>query len=111
MPTMQIVAAHIIFEQIGGHKFIAMTGAKNFCQGSDQGGEVNPYLSFQFPSNIGTRNSINFVKIELTPEDVYDVSFGSLRGTKWKLVEKINGLFVEQLINAIEITTGLYVRL
>ncbi|EIP9270516.1 hypothetical protein LT886_002400, partial [Salmonella enterica] len=47
-----------ILNQLGGNKFIAMTGAKNFVW-LEKGG-----LIFKLPSNFA-RNGINLVRIKL----------------------------------------------
>lgn len=59
--------ATTILQQLGGGRFLAMTGAKNLIFG--EAGE----LSFRLP--IGRWNH---VKIELTPMDVYSVTFSKL---------------------------------
>jgi hypothetical protein len=52
--------ATTILEQLGGHQFIAMTGAKDFLHGDD-------YLQFRLPR--GTANKATNVRIDLLPND------------------------------------------
>jgi len=59
--------AKTILEQLGGRRFMAMTGAKNLLAG-------NCSLSFQLPSRFA-KDGINAVLIELTPADTYTVTF------------------------------------
>ncbi|EES0484193.1 hypothetical protein ACN662_005697, partial [Escherichia coli] len=60
-----------ILNQLGGNRFIAMTGAKNFAY-FDEDGECG--LSFRLPSKFAM-NGINLVKIKLTFSDTYQVTF------------------------------------
>ena len=71
MNTLDV--ANTIVEQLGGRKFIAMTGARNFV-GSDKG------VSFKLPGGGGfCKSGINFVEIELEPGDTYTVTFLKMR--------------------------------
>src|SRR5207248_1942908 len=62
--------AETILEQLGGQRFIAMTGAKNFL------GDSNA-LGFKLPAGIA-RDGINHVRITLDPSDTYTVVFTKL---------------------------------
>ena len=57
--------AKTILQQLGGNKFVVMTGAKSLCGGEN-------YLSFRIPGTM-TRDRINYVKITLNSMDLYDV--------------------------------------
>lgn len=71
MDTMGV--ANTIVEQLGGRKFIAMTGARNFV-GSEPG------VSFRLPGGGGfCKNGINHINIELDPSDTYTVTFSRKR--------------------------------
>ncbi|EFE7250305.1 hypothetical protein F9V24_27190, partial [Escherichia coli] len=59
-----------ILNQLGGNRFIAMTGAKNFTC-FDENGESG--LCFRLPSNFAMKG-INLVKIKLTFSDTYLVT-------------------------------------
>lgn len=59
--------AKTILEQLGGNKFLVMTGAKNLMAGADDS------LIFTLPRFPGLK--INRVKISLTPADTYEVAF------------------------------------
>ncbi len=67
---MSVAIAKTILEQIGGNKFIAMTGAKNLL--AHEAG-----LSFKLPSRFA-KNGINYVKITLDPRDTYIMYFGKI---------------------------------
>lgn len=93
--------AKTILEQLGGNKFAVMTGAKNFV-GSEQG------LMFKIGSNS---KGVNKVRIVLTPMDLYDMEFYSVRGTSIKLKAEHKGVYCDQLQNIFVEATGLYTRL
>lgn len=54
--------ATTMLEHIGGHKFIAMTGAKDFLHGED-------HLQFRLPRGAAVRNKATNVRIELLAGD------------------------------------------
>ena len=94
--------AKAILKQLGGNKFIAMTGAKNFT------GD-NKSLQFSLPKAKG---GINKVRIELDRgRDLYNIEFGSLRAGKYKVKKKFKGIYADQMGDLFEKTTGLYIRL
>lgn len=59
--------AQVILEQLGGNKFLVMTGAKDLMNGGD-------YLSFKLPRGMAA-DGVNLVKITLKPDDTYTVEF------------------------------------
>lgn len=91
-----------IFQQLGGNKFVVMTGAKMLVHGDN-------WLSFRIGRNTG---NWNYVKIVLTPADLYDMEFATLSklgDTKKKKV--IKGLYADQLQTVFTDNTGLYTKL
>ncbi len=61
--------ANKILKQLGGHKFIVMTGAKD-CLALDSG------VRFRLPGGGGrAKNGINYVRVELDPNDTYSMAF------------------------------------
>ena len=93
--------ADITLKQLGGNKFIAMTGAKQFSFGK-QG------LGFRIGKNS---KSINYVRVDLKYNDLYDMEFIRIRGTKIKVVKKVTGVYNDQLQKIFTKHTGLYTRL
>jgi hypothetical protein len=69
-----MTVACVILHQLGGQRFVAMTGAK-FLLAHESA------LSFHLPSNFA-KNGINRVRIDLAPTDLYDVTFQRARGLK-----------------------------
>ena len=100
--TDKTIAVEIL-NQLGGNKFIAMTGARNFvCD--------NNSMAFKLSSTM-TRNHINWVKITLNCMDTYDLEFVSIRGINIKKVSEISGVYNEDLRNIIADRTGLTLSL
>lgn len=88
-----------ILKQLGGHKFIAMTGAKNFvCDNNSMGFKL---------SGTMTRDRINWVKITLNIMDTYDLEFKSIWGDKIKTISEISGVYFDGLRDVIADRTGL----
>lgn len=73
---MTNIVAQAILAQLGGNRFVAMTGANSFSFGSNK-------LSFRIPSNI-SKNKIKAIIIELTPTDLYDIKFVGTKGSMSK---------------------------
>lgn len=92
-----------ILRQLGGNKFIAMTGAKNFwCD--------NYTMGFKLPGTM-TKNRINHIKITLNAMDTYDIEFISIRGGIMKTVERAAGIYNDMLQNIVADRTGLVLSL
>jgi hypothetical protein len=92
--------AQTILAQLGGRKFIAMTGAKNLMAGDNS-------LQFAIP----TSNKINRVRITLTPADTYTVEFFNVRGYEFKLLSTHDDVYCDQLADVFESSTGLVTTL
>lgn len=98
--NMQI--AQTILNQLGGNKFIVMTGSKNFVAGEN-------YLRMKL-----TRNKIKaqYLTITLNSMDTYDMCFFSVdkelnRTTK----ASIEGVYCDMLQDIFTQHTGLYTHL
>lgn len=92
--------AQTILAQLGGNKFIAMTGAKNLVHG-------NRYLSFQLPR--GATNKAKYVKIALEINDTYTVTFSKItRGTYAVVIISTHEMiYAEKLREVFTSQTGL----
>jgi hypothetical protein len=82
----QQARANEILHQLGGRRFIAMTGARNIMH--DAGA-----LIFSLPGRTFTRGGINKVKIGLNDSDLYDLTF-------WKIANKRGAFTVEEVSTA-----------
>lgn len=92
-----------ILRQLGGNRFIAMTGAKNFsCD--------NNSMCFKLSGTM-TRDRINWIKITLNAMDTYDIKFVAIRGYKMTTISEANGIYNDMLQGIIEDRTGLRLSL
>ena len=89
--------AKTILQQLGGNKFIAMTGAKNF-------GSSKNSLQFKIGKNS---KSISHIIITLKSSDLYDVEFIRMRGTSRKVIKKLTGVYADMLRKIFTKYTGL----
>lgn len=98
--------ARTILQQLGGNKFLAMTGARNLLN-------LGHGLSFKLPKRSG--NPVNYVKITLDSMDLYTMEFGRVgmrKGElKYTVLKTIGGLYFDQLQPIFTETTGLYTHL
>lgn len=101
MATDMTVSKEIL-AQLGGGRFIMMTGAKNFVGSNDT-------LSFQIPLSRG----INRVSITLDCNDTYRVTFDKFNARKLQMitVNTTNGIYCDQLQELFTEQTGLYTKL
>lgn len=103
--------ADIILQQLGGNKFISMTGAKNFV--SKNNGAHADTLCFKIPKS---KDGINYVEIRLSPDDLYSMTFrkiGTDRKTGMfdKLVVATGNIQANQLQGVFTKYTGLRTHL
>jgi hypothetical protein len=92
-----------LLRQLGGNKFIAMTGAKNLAVDKSKN---------ELHMKIGRNSkSISHVIIKLTSADLYNMEFLSIRGSSRKIKSKEKGVYADQLGKMFTKNTGLNVRL
>jgi hypothetical protein len=97
----QTQIAETILAQLGGRRFVAMTGARQLTAHSDA-------LSFRIPGAGGfAKQSINYVKVTLRPSDTYDVEFSRVRGRKVTIVASKSDIYADQLREVFTRETGL----
>lgn len=102
-PKPELAVATVILEQLGGKRFLVMTGARHLLARPSA-------LSFRLPSNFA-RDGINHVHVELTALDLYDVTFSRYRGLDLIGQVKVNDIDCEQLRPIFTETTGLSLSL
>lgn len=104
-----MTVANTILEQLGGRKFLAMTGAYSLTGSADT-------LSMRLPSKM-TKDNIGGVRITLDPSDTYTLVAikltGSFKRGNLRTVEafKESGIYCDQLAETFTEATGLYTRL
>lgn len=97
----QKMQAATILKQLGGNKFIMMTGSKNFV--CDEKG-----IGFRFMRNkIGAQ----WCNIRLNSLDLYDMTFKSIKKDQVIIIKEINNLYDDQIESIFSETTGLATRL
>lgn len=95
--------AETILDQLGGNRFIVMTGASQFSQDRNS-------LRFSLPSRAA-KNRIRHCVITLTPEDTYNMEFGTAMGLKYRLIAEHQGVYCGQLQEVFTAETGLCIHL
>ena len=93
--------ANTILEQLGGNKFLVMTGSKNL-----RGDEVSLTMDL-------TRNKLSakWLTITLEQNDTYTMLFRSVRGMDIKVKAEITDVYAEDLQRIFTQETGLYTSL
>lgn len=109
--------AETMIAQLGGNKFVAMTGAKDFLFGATEGND--PYVQFKIPSNFA-KDNISIIKIVLNQMDTYDVEYLKVGKKKndfggfspvAELVAKSEGIYCDMLADDFKEKTGLETNL
>jgi hypothetical protein len=91
--------AETIAQQLGGTRRLQMmTGAYGFgTNGND--------LRFRIKNR-----KVNYIKIVLNGKDLYDVEFGRVSGTNYKVISTFEDVYFDNLIPLFEKNTGMYLR-
>ena len=104
----------IILQQLGGNKFLAMTGSKNLMYSSKE----DNFLSMRL-----TRNKIGaqFLKITLKGDDTYTMTFSKsqkvmdrtigIKVDQIVILKEIDGVYCDMLQDVFTEYTGLYTHL
>ena len=90
-----MTTATTILNQLGGNKFIAMTGATCYSDG-------NTLISKFKGSKVA-----NIMYVTLNENDTYDVKLCKFRGLDVKTIKEVTGVYAEMLKPIFEGTTGL----
>jgi hypothetical protein len=98
-----LTIAKTILSQLGGNRFIAMTGAKSFV-GSDNS------LTFRIGRN---KTRCNYVQVIYNyGEDLYELRFGYVSIKKGlEEMKRIDGVYAEDLQRLFTDFTGLYTHI
>lgn len=96
-----MTCAKIILEQLGGHKFIVMTGAKNFT-GTEKS------LSFRIMRNA---KKVTHVKVTLNWKDLYDIEFVRVHKLKVNPISEAKDIYFDELQRVFTEETGLHTQI
>lgn len=101
--TMQI--AQTILAQLGGNRFIAMTGAKDFVGGDNA-------LRFRLPARFA-KDGITHVAVTLDGSDTYTVKAMKWQARKLEMatVSEVSDVYADSLPRVFTSMTGLDTRL
>lgn len=102
---MALDVAKTILAQLGGPRFMAMTGAKNML-----GSETDGTLQFRLPARLA-KDGITAVRVKLEPTDTYTVTFFKVRGAKVATVAEVENVYCDTLRAVFEDKTGLVTSL
>jgi hypothetical protein len=104
MTDLKPIAKNIL-THLGGNRFIAMTGARQFIGGEN-------FLMFSLPSGGGfTKKGINKVKITLMSSDTYSVEFSKMRACEYKIIKTCEDIYCDNLQDCFTRATGLETHL
>jgi hypothetical protein len=95
--------AHEILNQLGGRRFIMMTGSKNFFY--DNNGHT---IQMDLARNISGANRL---RITLAANDTYRVQFFKVRKFEAVTVAKFDDVYCDMLRDIFTKVTGLYTSL
>lgn len=93
--------AQIILQQLGGNRFLAMTGARNLVNHGDA-------LSMHLPRNASGANRLT---IRLDASDTYTVRFWKMRNFEAIDIASHDGIYCDQLQPLFTKETGFDTRL
>lgn len=94
---MSTTIAQTILAQLGGNRFLAMTGAKDL---------VNTGKGLQFAIGRGASNKADKVVVTLTYADLYDVRFLTIRGVNMTERGTVEGVHADRLAAVFTEQTG-----
>jgi hypothetical protein len=98
---MDTTVATTILAQLGGRRFLAMTGARRLIGSADS-------LSFTLPGTPGfVRHGITVCRITLTPMDTYTVQYLRVRRGQVRLIQTCENIYADELQACFTQETGL----
>ena len=92
-----------ILKQLGGNRFIAMTGAKDFAKD-----DKKAMICFKIGRNC---KAVNYVKISLNSMDTYDIEFINIRKFNVTIKSKATNVYNDQLQGIFTEHTGMNTHL
>lgn len=101
-----LTVANTILEQLGGRRFLAMTGAKNLVGGDRR-------LTFRLPSAKCDGKRLSGMWITLADDDTYTLEAVRFdrASAEHKILGRREGIYCDELQEAFTALTGLYTRL
>lgn len=98
-----------IFEQLGGRKFILMTGARLSYGVNDKN---QPYLRCLLADDLEIKSNVNCFDVTYDyGQDLYITRFAQLRDNKYQVTKQVDNVYAEDLIPLFESETGICCRM
>lgn len=91
--------AQTILDQLGGRRFLAMTGARSLTAGENN-------LGFRLPARL-TKNGGSGMRIELNAHDLYDLKLFKIVNLDVRTIEERSMVGAENLQSVFTEMTGL----
>ena len=95
--------AQTILAQLGGNKFLAMTGAKNLMHSPNS-------LTMKIPARAAKNKATHCIET-LNGTDTYDVRFLKIRGCNISDLPSASDVYAENLAETFTYYTGMYTSL
>lgn len=93
--------ASTILSQLGGSKIGCMIGVDQFVA-------IENGLQFRFKAKA--KNKSNLIQVKLNDSDLYDITFGYIRGANYSVRSEFSDIYCDQLIEIFEEQTGLFLH-
>ena len=105
---MRKTVANEIFRQLGGQRFVAMTGANRFIDMTKETCGIDG-IRMKIGRN---KTNANFFEVVLNSMDTYDVCFAKLTSLgEYKSVKEYKNVYNDSLVSLFESHTGMYTSL
>lgn len=102
---MSLEVSKTILEQLGGRRFLTMTGAKHLVGGDNS-------LSMQLPGNARCNGKrMTGIRIVLDPSDTYTVEAVVIRNHEYRVLETHSDIYCDNLQEVFTSLTGLHTHL
>lgn len=96
-----MASAKEILNQLGGNKFIAMTGSKEFIDMGDG-------LKMKLTTN---KIKAQYLYIQILQNDTYKMTFAKISKMQWFVISETSGVYADMLQSVFTEKTGLKTRL
>lgn len=95
-----MTVAQTILQQLGGYRFFAMTGAKNLINAGNG-------LRFDLPASLTKQRANKFSVLYCSETDSYTLVLAKYRNLDYKVLETVEGIYVDNLRQTFTRMTGL----
>lgn len=107
---MSNTVANTILSQLGGNRFLTMTGARNLTAVESGLRMVLPITKYG-KSRVSVNGTIYVLEVMLAPTDTYTVKLTASKAFKPSILGQEDDVYCDMLTDSIERLTGLATRL